>query len=171
MQNFNQKPINNQTTQTTLQLESKQVAEILKAGVVSTYLTASGKVAMRICVSECGLFSYTGTCGAGSGHDLKNMNILVYRMLQAHKRVWLESGHDFGGFFIKTENQIKNPTNQTAQRAENQDQEMRDEKMMSLWDGLLVKKDTYKTCGNCDAVNAEADKQCRVCGNCLYCAG
>ena len=80
MQNFNQKPINNQTTQTTLQLESKQVGE-------------------------------------------------------------------------------------------NQNQEMRDEKMMSLWvgDGLLVKKNTYKTCGNCDAVNAEADKQCRVCGNCLQC--
>ena len=91
----------------TFPLSAKQVVENLKAGVVSTYLTASGKVAMRIRVSECGLFSYTGTCGAGSGHDLNNMNIFVYRMLQAHKRVWLESGHDFGGFFIKTENQTK----------------------------------------------------------------
>lgn len=28
-----------------------------------------------------------------------------------------------------------------------------------------------KTCDNCDAVNSNADKQCRVCGNCLYCVG
>ena len=71
---------------------------------------------------------------------------------------------------------VNNPTSQSTlqleskQVGENQDQEMQDEKMMSLWDGLLVKKNTYKTCGNCDAVNAEADKQCRVCGYCLQCA-
>lgn len=107
MQQNNQNQHNINQTEKPFPLASEQVVENLKAGVVSTYLTASGKVAMRIRVSECGLFSYTGTCGAGSGHDLNNMNIFVYRMLQAHKRVWLESGHDFGSFFIKTENQTK----------------------------------------------------------------
>ena len=69
----------------------------------------------------------------------------------------------------------QNPNNNqkpksTLQLESKQVGENQDEKMERLWDSLLVKKNTYKTCGNCDAVNAEADKQCRVCGYCLQCA-
>ena len=68
------------------------------------------------------------------------------------------------------QNPINNPYN-PLQLDSKQVQEKHNEKMERLGDGLLVKNNAHKTCDNCDAVNLSTDKQCRVCGNCLYCAG
>ena len=66
----------------------------------------------------------------------------------------------------------QNPNNNQTnplQLESKQVQEKQNKKMENLWDSLLVKKSVHKTCDNCDAVNAEADKQCRVCGHCMNC--